>query len=454
MIPKKKFLLLCTMICMTLLATSIVSAITLPEQMQTADPECATVDPATLLSGDISTDGTTGIVTNTSPYNCAFDVGMASYEKFDEIIDNQQLFASDTATGIMLAPNESTTLSVAVPACATQIDLFVGSVLISLNGQRYGDRLLDAIHVGGDNYCVDGVDDADNDTILDVDDNCPFTPNPGQENLDGDAEGDVCDDDVDGDLYLNINDCAPRDPLINPGATEIPNNGIDENCDASDLVIGSGDVQITLTWDNADDLDLHVFEPNGTHIWFANRGPTATGGVLDFDSNVGCVNNGAVENVFWPAGSSPEGTYQVEVRVYSECGAPLANWRLVVNIAGVGTVLDESGQGGAFFSFTNGGMTSTSITRNNTTQASVVANTAETRFAHSRANVRVCPALTCDIVDVVNRGEAITVAELVTGDSVDGSTDWWRIVLDGRTLYLHSGLVVESQSDLIYWVAK
>src|SRR5262245_35899966 len=37
--------------------------------------------------------------------------------------------------------------------------------------------------------------DPDNDGVPNIDDDCPFTYNPGQENCDGDASGDVCDSD-------------------------------------------------------------------------------------------------------------------------------------------------------------------------------------------------------------------------------------------------------------------
>ncbi|MFN0215888.1 MAG: thrombospondin type 3 repeat-containing protein, partial [Saprospiraceae bacterium] len=51
--------------------------------------------------------------------------------------------------------------------------------------------------------------DTDNDGIEDGLDNCPNNSNPGQENNDGDAEGDVCDPDDDNDGILDAADSCP-----------------------------------------------------------------------------------------------------------------------------------------------------------------------------------------------------------------------------------------------------
>ena len=76
----------------------------------------------------------------------------------------------------------------------------------------------------------------------------------------------------------------------------------------------SGAVQVTLSWDDYNDLDLHLFCPNGERIYFNNK-TSDCGGVLDVDMNVKPVSNNPVENIVWENIPTP-GKYKVGVHFY------------------------------------------------------------------------------------------------------------------------------------------
>lgn len=120
---------------------------------------------------------------------------------------------------------------------------------------------------------------------------------------------------------------------------------VPEECAEPEPELGTGDVQITLRWDSTADLDLHVTEPNGTEIWYGDKGPTSTGGQLDVDSNVGCDEEVSVENVFWPTGQMPLGHYVVEVTGFSvdDCGS--GRYTVTAVVEGE-QVLNETGEVG------------------------------------------------------------------------------------------------------------
>ncbi|MBO3738773.1 hypothetical protein [Actinoplanes flavus] len=73
----------------------------------------------------------------------------------------------------------------------------------------------------------------------------------------------------------------------------------------------TGKLRVSLSWFNHDDLDLHVFEPNGDHIWYREKRNK-----LDVDMNAGGgFSREPVENVTW-AGKVPDGVYRIEVNQY------------------------------------------------------------------------------------------------------------------------------------------
>ena len=76
----------------------------------------------------------------------------------------------------------------------------------------------------------------------------------------------------------------------------------------------SGVVQISLAWDDYNDLDMHVFCPSGERIYFNNR-KSVCGGELDVDMNVRPKSKKPIENVVW-TDQAPDGEYKIGVHFY------------------------------------------------------------------------------------------------------------------------------------------
>jgi hypothetical protein len=109
--------------------------------------------------------------------------------------------------------------------------------------------------------------------------------------------------------------------------------------------VGTGDVQVTLSWDADSDVDLHVIDPAGEEVYYAHR-QSASGGQLDLDSNAGCTIDGVRnENITWPVGRAPRGSYTVRVDYWSSCSVSQTNYTVRVNNGGSVQVFSGSFSG-------------------------------------------------------------------------------------------------------------
>ena len=99
-----------------------------------------------------------------------------------------------------------------------------------------------------------------------------------------------------------------------------------------------GDLHVNLTFNNEKDVDLHLITPDGTRIYYGNRGGSvelSDNSVieygLDHDSNAACnidgLNN---ENIVIPAALIQPGLYTVIVDMYANCDPSIAtSWSVV-----------------------------------------------------------------------------------------------------------------------------
>jgi hypothetical protein len=195
-----------------------------------------------------------------------------------------------------------------------------------------GNPLTPPVEVEGPRYGGDRWDDFDEDDVtvifVDVDIDIFILTDV----VDGGTFGRPTGSDGDDDQATDDGGDLPPDDTLPPPDTALP--------------LGTGDVQVTLTWASGDDLDLHVIDPAGQEIYYGSRS-SSSGGELDTDDTAGCGTSGShVENVFWPTGGAPPGTYEAFVVAFNGCGAP-ASYTLEVRVGGdlldsrSGTLVDD-----------------------------------------------------------------------------------------------------------------
>ncbi len=131
------------------------------------------------------------------------------------------------------------------------------------------DDSTSAAYPGADEYC-DGID---NDCDDEIDEDDSLDVSTWYADTDTDSYGDPGVSDIDCDQpsgYVADNtDCDDTNPDAWPGATEIPYDGIDQDCDGSDWcdVDGDGYAAVECGGDDCDDSDAEI-HPGATEIWY------------------------------------------------------------------------------------------------------------------------------------------------------------------------------------------
>jgi hypothetical protein len=87
-------------------------------------------------------------------------------------------------------------------------------------------------------------------------------------------------------------------------------SNIAESC-VEVLRLGTGSLQVSLSWANTTDQDLHVTDPDGYEIYYSDKN-APSGGELDRDD----VDGFGPENIYWLE-NAPDGIYKVEVDAYN-----------------------------------------------------------------------------------------------------------------------------------------
>jgi hypothetical protein len=172
---------------------------------------------------------------------------------------------------------------------------------------------------------------------------------------------------------IGLTDAMPTGPftleLAAGNADGITGSAVLQQVIAIEAAPPAGQLVVTLEWQGAADLDLHVVDPLGGEAWSDKPdtrpapkpgtvvSPTdfLLGGVLDHDGNGGCRRDGEpAEHVIWhltdsmdpnipgnPLPPPPSGEYIVRVDARSMCGDPVAMWDAFASLPD-GSVLAES----------------------------------------------------------------------------------------------------------------
>ena len=102
---------------------------------------------------------------------------------------------------------------------------------------------------------------------------------------------------------------------LNKAIQKVKNNELSDCAQEETPEPSHGDVEITLQWDNLNDLDLVCVDPDGETIYYQHK-QSGSGGMLEIDMNARPTTTHPIEHIYWPTGGAPAGTYSVYVNYY------------------------------------------------------------------------------------------------------------------------------------------
>ena len=106
----------------------------------------------------------------------------------------------------------------------------------------------------------------------------------------------------------------------------------------------SGEVQVILNWEGANDLDLMVFGPTLEMTSYLEP-ISNSDGRLQFDSHGACEGNpfwrDPVENIYWSDGTAPSGLYDVYIFYSQICDLTTVETPYTITVINEGVVVFE-----------------------------------------------------------------------------------------------------------------